>query len=272
MGDLGAAVVIVVLAWWASTGVLLRVIWSPARIVRPAFVITSVLALAGAYAAVRTATLTTTTGAYVGFASALALWAWHELAFLLGVISGPRKQPCRPELRGLARFVEATSTIIHHEIALAATVAALVIMTWGAPNQVATSTFTVLWLMRLSAKLNLFFGARSITEEFVPPRLRYLTTYFRRSRFNPLIVVSLAAGAFGLHLLVAASLAAEPSSFAALAHTLVATMVALGVLEHAFLAVPLDDARLWRWLVRTRTPRVGPDATRAAESSPPVLG
>jgi hypothetical protein len=32
----------------------------------------------------------------------------------------------------------------------------------------------------------------------------------------------------------------------------VTTLLALGVLEHLFLALPLGDAVLWRWIIRAR--------------------
>jgi putative photosynthetic complex assembly protein 2 len=42
------------------------------------------------------------------------------------------------------------------------------------PNQVGTGTFAVLWVMRISAKLNLFLGVRNLSEELLPPHLAYL--------------------------------------------------------------------------------------------------
>ena len=36
----------------------------------------------------------------------------------------------------------------------------IVAITWGAPNQIGTQTFAVLWVMRISAKLNVFLSVR----------------------------------------------------------------------------------------------------------------
>ena len=71
------------------------------------------------------------------------------------------------------RFINATQTVIYHEVAILATVAAIVALTWGAPNQFGTLTFIILWLARLSAKLNVYLGVPNLTEEFLPctPRL-----------------------------------------------------------------------------------------------------
>jgi putative photosynthetic complex assembly protein 2 len=188
----------------------------------------------------------------VGFASALAVWGWHELTFLLGMVTGPRKTDCPPEARGWTRFACATLVVIHHEVALAATVLALAALTWGAPNQVGTQTFLVLWVMRLSAKLNVFLGVRNLTEQFVPEHLRYLRTYFRRARMNPLMPLSILAASFVVYRLAAAACSPDALAFEAVGHALVATILALAVLEHAFLALPLPDAVLWRWAIQTK--------------------
>ena len=45
----------------------------------------------------------------------------------------------------------------------------MVALTWGGANQVGTWTFLVLWVMRLSAKLNVFLGVPNLTER-VPAR------------------------------------------------------------------------------------------------------
>ena len=48
--------------------------------------------------------------------------------------------------------------------------------------------------MRLSAKFNLFLGVRNRGEEFLPPHLLYLASYFRRRKINALLPLSVLAG------------------------------------------------------------------------------
>jgi putative photosynthetic complex assembly protein 2 len=60
-----------------------------------------------------------TGGAYCAFTCALLVWGWHELSFLTGWITGPRRAPARPA-RGLARFVQAVQAILWHELAILA--------------------------------------------------------------------------------------------------------------------------------------------------------
>jgi putative photosynthetic complex assembly protein 2 len=34
------------------------------------------------------------TGAYIAFTCTVLVWAWQEIAFLLGYVTGPRRTPC----------------------------------------------------------------------------------------------------------------------------------------------------------------------------------
>jgi len=233
----------VVASWWASTLAVLVVDGLPRATSRYSLAAATVLALGGGYGLYATARVDSPAAAYGAFACALAVWAWHELTFLLGVVTGPRKEPCPTDARGWRRFAYATLAIIHHELALAATTVAVALLTAGAPNQVGRDAFLVLWVMRLSAKLNVFLGVRNLATDFIPAHLRYLVTYFRQSRLNPLMPLSLVGGA---------AAAVWLASRGALAHTLTATLLGLAVVEHLFLALPLPDAALWRWAVRRR--------------------
>jgi putative photosynthetic complex assembly protein 2 len=236
--------------WWLSTGAILWIDGLPRTTFRFSLAAATGLALAGLVGLRATSQVPTAGGAYLAFGCALLVWSWHELSFLLGVLTGPRKEPCPEGARGLRRFVYATAAVLHHEIALALTLVAVALLTWGAPNQVGASTFLVLWVMRLSAKLNLFLGVRNLTTEFIPEHLRYLLSYFRKKRLNPLMPVSLLAGGAAVVRLFSASAALEASAFAAVGGTLVATILALAVVEHLFLLLPLPDVLLWRWALR----------------------
>ena len=52
-------------------------------------------------------------------------------------------------------------------------------------------TFMPLWLMRTSAKLNVFLGGINLGEEFLPPHLRYLLSFMARRPMNVLMPLSL---------------------------------------------------------------------------------
>jgi putative photosynthetic complex assembly protein 2 len=247
MNDRACAAVFVIAIWWLSTGIVLRMVWlGRKRVTIGALSVLAFLALFELFASSKSESIGS---AYLSFTCALTVWGWHELLFLLGIVTGPRRVACPQDARGWRRFGYATAAIIHHEIALAATLAMIAIISWGQPNQVGTSTFAVLWAMRLSAKFNVFLGVRNLTEQFVPPHLRYMLSYFRRARMNWLMPASLiGAGAVFVRMAVAT----PPHGAEAVGRSLVATLLALALLEHLFLAFPFPDARLWQWAIRVR--------------------
>jgi putative photosynthetic complex assembly protein 2 len=172
----------------------------------------------------------------------------HELSFLTGWITGPRKTACSAPGHEATRFGQAVQVILWHELALLAMLAGVTALTWQGPNRVAAWTFGLLWVMRLSAKLNLFLGVRNLGEEFLPPHLKYLRSYFRQRRMNWLLPLSVLTGGAVALMMV---LHAIDSSGAARAGTLlVASLLVLAVAEHLLLVLPLPPTALWRWALR----------------------
>jgi len=135
-------------------------------------------------------------------------------------------------------------------LAIAAVGVALIAATWGEPNQVGTLTFVVLWVMRTSAKLNLFLGVRNLSEEFLPPHLAYLQSFFRRRAMNPLLPVSVLGASAVLVLWLLQINDPATSQAHAVGMVLVATMLALAIVEHLLLVMPFPSTGLWRWALR----------------------
>jgi putative photosynthetic complex assembly protein 2 len=233
--------------WWFSTGAIL---WLD-RLPRGTFVWTfgamSAVAMAALVALVAGSGDSSAAGAYLAFACAIALWGWHEMSFLMGFILGPRRLPCPIDARGWRRFRLAAATVMHHEIALAVTAAALVLLTWNQPNQIGTLTFIVLWAMRLSAKFNLFLGAAHRGEELLPPHLQHLKSYFRDRRINPLFPLSLAGGAALAGLFASFALGSSASLHEQAGFALLFAITALALVEHIFMFLPPPNALLWGW-------------------------
>ena len=137
----------------------------------------------------------------------------------------------------------------------------MVLIAWGGANQVAAWTFGALFALRLSSKLNLFLGVPNFNADMLPDHLAYLKSYFRTrpptlfywiSIFVGLVI----AGLFGAH--AARDLA---SPFEAVGATLVFTLIALGLLEHALMAAPITDSVLWRWAMANARPKPVPVTT-----------
>jgi putative photosynthetic complex assembly protein 2 len=69
---------------------------------------------------------------------------------------------------------------------------------------------------------------------------------------NMLFPFSVIAGALACVLLALAALSPDASRHEAVGFTLLATLVALGLLEHIFMVLPVPADVLWRWGLASR--------------------
>jgi putative photosynthetic complex assembly protein 2 len=252
LADYGLPVLYALFVWWFSTGVVLFLDGLPRRTFRWSLLgATAVLAL-GCYGLATSAGDTTARGAYVAFTCGVLVWGWHEMSFLMGFVTGPRKEACPDGCRGPRHVGHAIGAILYHELAILATALLLVALAWGAPNQVGTWTFLILWWMRLSTKLNVFLGVPNLSEEFLPEHLRYIARYFTRKPMNALFPLSVTASTVATAWVVQAGLAPDAGAFEVARSSLLGALTALGVLEHWFLVLPLPTTALWGWGLRSR--------------------
>ena len=262
---IASALAFALVLWWISTGVILWLNRRPHASYRWRLAGASAVAAVAVAALAWTRDVATPAGAFIAFTAAIAVWGWHELSFLTGFVTGASTSECPAGARGWRRFRLAAATLMHHEIALALTAAAVAALTLGRSNPIGGWTFLMLAVARLSSKLNLFLGAPNFSAEFFPAHLRYLTTYLRKGPVSALYPVSIAG------LILAAWAAARPAldagaaPFAATGYALVFALAALAVLEHGFMALPLPDAALWRWAMPASERSASRARVRAAE-------
>ena len=236
-----------VFVWWASTGVILYLDGLRPATFKWTFAGASVTGVLGLCGIAASSADTTVAAAYCSFTCALLVWAWQEVAFLLGYVTGPRRVVCDARVVGWRRAGAALQTIAHHECALLVLAAAVLAVTWNMPNQTAWWTFAVLWAMRQSAKLNVFLGVRNLGENFLPEHLQYLKSYFVRKPMNPLLPVSVAAAALIVVPIWQAAGRPTASAFEGTAYALIGSLLSLAILEHLLLVLPLPTETLWRW-------------------------
>ena len=204
------------------------------------------LLLVAAVAAVAATRDTMSPGAmYAGFTAAIVAWGWVEVLFLTGVVTGPRRTPCPPGASGLARVGHAIEAILYHEIALLGVGGLIAWAAWGGENQIAVWTYALLWVMRLSAKLNLFHGVPVLNDGFLPEAVSHLRSYFRRRRAGALFATSVLAAGLALAFLLVAATGADEAEAVGLA--LLATLLALALLEHLFMILPVPLEMAWGW-------------------------
>jgi putative photosynthetic complex assembly protein 2 len=166
---------------------------------------------------------------------------------LLGYITGSRRVLCPSDAKGWQRAWYAFQTINHHELALLVLGIVLAILHIDAVNTTGLWAFVILWVMRQSAKLNIFLGVLNLNERFLPDHLKYLQTYFRRRPMNYLMPFSVVLAVLVVTPLWIDIFTATESAFALTSKTLLATLLSLGILEHILLVLPFSSEGLWKW-------------------------
>ena len=231
--------------WFVATGFVLWLDKLPSHTWPVSITLASVASGFAMGGIIATAEETSAWAAYVAFACALVLWGWHELSFLMGFVTGPNRNPCPPDARGWQRFRLAAATLIHHEVAMFVCLLVMAAATWGKPNQTATLTFMLLFVMRLSAKFNIFAGVPHLSTEMMPDHMRYLASYFRIAPPRWFFILSVS----GIAVMAAwlADLALSSRGGIATGYALAFALVALAFLEHGFLVVPWQDTAIFRW-------------------------
>jgi putative photosynthetic complex assembly protein 2 len=268
MTDTFIALGFAIFIWWFSTGIVILLNRMSRTAIAMSLVISSALGLGALAGLSHTAYQTGVLGAYCAFTCALLAWGWNELSFLTGWITGPQKTAILKDTAGWPRFVASFNAVIWHELAILLVGLAIVWITWDAPNQVGTGTYLVLWIMRTSAKLNLFFGVRNLSEEFLPTHLAYLESFFKRRRMNAFFPFAVACACACLWLLVDYANQASTTPAQVVGAVLVGTMLALAIVEHLMLVLPLDTTAMWRWAI----PKHHSETPAAFEAQvPPVL-
>lgn len=250
--------------WWASTGLILHLDSLDRRTYVGTMLGASVFLAISLWLVAETAGQTTASAAYIAFACGLVAWGWQLLAFYTGFLTGPNKTACSPGCRGLSRFVRAAGASLYHE--LAALIGALVLLafTHGQPNQMALWTYLILWAMHQSAKLNVFFGVPNWGEDMLPDHLAYLTSFMKRRPINLFFPFSVTVATVLTKLLFERAVRPGATAFETVGSVLLATLMALAVLEHWFLVAPIDGNALWR-AFRRRSGASGLEAARRIE-------
>lgn len=245
-------VVYTLFLWWFSTGVIIYLDGLPRSTFKWTIAGATLLLCAALGGMLASKDDTSVAGAYLAFTCALLVWAWQEVAFLLGYVTGPRRGPCPADATGWRRAGFALQAVLHHELALIVLGSAVALATWGGDNQTGLWSFLILWVMRQSAKINVFLGVRNLNEQFLPAHLTYLMSYFTRRPMNAFFPWCIAASTLLAVWLWNAALADGQTAAQATALTFAAAILTLAVVEHWFLVLPLPFEVLWQWGMRSR--------------------
>lgn len=237
--------------WWLATGAVIYLDGLPRRTFPWTMAGATLLLVGGLALSGLVRDDSGVAAAYLSFLGGFLVWVWQEVSFYTGYVTGPRKHACPEGCRGWRHFGHALQVSLWHELAIVASAVVLWVAVAPGSNRVAFWAFVILWVMHESARINVFLGVRNLSEEFLPAHLRYLSSFLRRRRMNPLLPLSVAASALLAALLLQATLGAtEAGARAGLG--LLAGLAFLGVVEHIFLVLPVPLDRLWSWGLRSR--------------------
>ena len=240
--------------WWFSTGAVLLLVGCAGRFVPLRVTIAAFLVAGSLCGLAFSAADASVEGAYIAFTSTILLWGAQEIAFLSGWVTGPRPERCPAEITGWRRLGPALLAILYHELTLLTCGAAIVALTSGESNQVAVWTFAALWVLRQSAKINLFLGVPVTNDELMPEPVQFLKTFFARKPVGAFFPISVTLATAVLVILIQRIVEVAATPFDVVGLTLVSTLFALGVVEHWFMLLPLPAITLWGWGMRSGFP------------------
>lgn len=265
----GLSALLTVFLWWFSTGLVLSLNYLPERRFPWGFAGATgglVLALVGIVA---TRDATSLWSAYLAFASGLLCWAWLEVSYYMNIVTGTYKRPCPDATTGWRRFALAIQTSIYHELAVVGLTSLVVALTWNSANPIAAWTMLVLWLMRWSAKLNVYLGVPNLNEDWLPAHLDFLKSFIAKRPMNLLFPISVTAATVAAVIIFQQALEPTRPAFEAAGLTLVATLLILAILEHWLLVLPLPDGALWGWSKPRQPSNSTPEAQPGNEDRQP---
>lgn len=257
MTSVALAIAATLFAWWFGTGAIFWLNGLGRRARWWSLTGASVVLLVALAGIAATAQDATVGAVYLSFACGLLVWAWVELTFLTGLVTGPNRAPAPAGLTLGARFRLAVGAILWHELTILALTAIVFALSWGGATMTGAWTMLLLWAMRTSTKLNIFLGVRNTYAGLLPVHMRYLASHFTAGRMNPLFPPAFAAALLAAVLLFAAAAGSAPAE--ATAFAILGTLAALGALEHAFLVLPIRSEALWSWSLGGRAARLPDD-------------
>lgn len=236
-----------VLLWWFGTGIILFLNRLPARTFSRSLLAASLLLLVAIAGLLWSRTDDSVAGAYIAFTSGFLIYAWLELTYYMGYITGPRKIRCKENCAGWVHFGHAVQTNLYHEAATILFGILAMVLCKDQPNQTGMWTFLLLWGMQLSAKLNVYLGVRNLSEEFVPVHLQHLKSFLRQRPMNMLFPLSITVGTLLAGWLVLQTLEAGKDTHEATAYMFLTSLALLAVLEHWLLVLPISTTVAWQW-------------------------
>lgn len=252
-------VAVAILLWWFSTGLIVAAYGRSRRGTWLAFGLATLLLALALAGVVWSRGAADVGGVYLAVACGIAVWGWQTAAYYFGFVTGPALTPAAVQaaLRtgdgSWARFAQVLRASLYHELLVAAFAALLLGLTWAQPNRWAFWIYLALWLMHSSARLNVFLGVRNFHIEFLPAHMYPLAALLGKRRSNTFLPLAVMVASSVTLLIFYRAIVPGSAAPQTTGLLLTGTLLALGVLEHALLVIPLP-ATLYGWGVRALPP------------------
>lgn len=248
----GLGISLTLLAWWVGTGAVFLAARGSARRRRWAFLLATG-GLGGVLTLLPTVSqLEGISGVLAALFAGFGAWAWVELSFYSGYVTGPsRRLP--PEGASLGvRFRHALAACLWHELAIPVLGVGIWLLSPGG-NGWALWIYLTFWALHEVARINVLVGVPHPFAELLPPHLAHLKPYLEPRPWGWPLVVTLAGHVAAGAALVSGAMGAAGTG-EMLGWTALAALVALGWVEHLVLMFPIPLQRLWSAVGMARLP------------------
>jgi putative photosynthetic complex assembly protein 2 len=257
--EFGLPAIFVLFVWWFSTGAVIYLNNLPKETYQWSFLAVSLVLGGSIYGLYVTSHSNTIASAYLSFTFGLLAWAWTQFTFFTGLITGPRTTACPSSCKGPRHFWHAVESSMYHEISAALIGVVICFTTMTGENHIGSWTYTIIWLMHSSAKINAVLGVRNLNIHFFPEHLRYIGSFLKKRAMNLLFPVSITVSTVAIAVLWHKAIEIQRDPFELLAFTFYIVILALGILEHWFLVLPIPAEALWNWSVKARKAFTAPE-------------
>jgi putative photosynthetic complex assembly protein 2 len=247
-------VIYTVFLWWFTTGLIMAAYGRSPAVLRGFFACATVVLALAFVGLLLTRDNHAPREVYIAATCGVLMWAWQLAGHYLGFITGPPTPTPTVRVNGLMRrFRLALRFSLYHELLALVTGFVIGALVWSSVNRWALWMYLALYLMHVSAKLNVFLGVRNFRVDLLPREMHHLGKLLAHRPSNELFPVSILLATGATLVLIYQAILPGTGAAQSTGSLLVATMLVLGLFEHWLMVLPLPET------VRGWTPRLIPE-------------
>jgi len=196
-------------------------------------------------------------GILLALLAGFTVWAWVELSFYTGFVTGPSRAEPPPQSSFGVRFRYAFKACLWHEIAIPFLGVVLWLLAAPGGHLWSLGIFLTFWVLHEAARINVLVGVPHPFAEILPEHLGHLKPYLEPRAAGWAMGLTLVAHGLALGVLTVFSVMAAGTA-GVLGWVAVTALVGLGLIEHVVLLLPIPLERLWRSVGMGKAPAPTP--------------